>query len=87
LWDRQCGERLPLESDIDFAFLAKNFRLSGGNIRNIVLTAAYLAADADRSVNMEDLVKATAGEYRKLGRLCLDSEFGAYHHLVAGPSW
>jgi hypothetical protein len=29
------------------------------------------------------LVQATAGEYRKLGRLCVAAEFGPYHELVS----
>ena len=86
LWEHQCAAGLPLADDVDLAFLAHGFRLAGGNIRNIVLTGAYLAADAGRKVEMADLVRATAGEYRKLGRLCLESEFGPWHHLVGGLS-
>ncbi|MGH9076706.1 MAG: ATP-binding protein [Acidimicrobiales bacterium] len=86
LWRHQCGPGLPLDDDVDLDFLARSFRLAGGSIANIVLGAAYLAADGGRGVAMADLVRATAGEYRKLGRLCLESEFGRWHHLVAGPS-
>jgi hypothetical protein len=32
---------------------------------------------------MADLVLATEREYRKLGRLCLESEFGPYYGLVS----
>jgi len=31
---------------------------------------------------MTDLVTAVATEYRKLGRLCLDREFGPYRVLL-----
>lgn len=86
LWDHNLAAGMPVADDVDIAFLARSFRLSGGNIRNIVLAAAYLAADAGRPATMADVVRATAGEYRKLGRLCLESEFGAWHHLVAGVS-
>jgi hypothetical protein len=86
LWDHQCASGLPLAADVDIEFLARSFRLTGGNIRNIVLAAAYLAADAGRAVEMVDLMRATAGEYRKLGRLLLESEFGKWHHHVAGAS-
>ena len=40
----------------------------------------------DRPVAMADLIRATEREYRKLGRLCVEAEFGPYHHLVALPS-
>jgi hypothetical protein len=31
---------------------------------------------------MTHLIQATGREYRKLGRLTLESEFGRYHRLV-----
>jgi hypothetical protein len=74
---------VPRGGDLDLDFLAHAFKLSGGNLRNIVLTAAYLAADSGRPVGMADLIRATEREYRKLGRLCLESEFGRYFPLVA----
>jgi SpoVK/Ycf46/Vps4 family AAA+-type ATPase len=82
LWTQQFRGDVPRTGDIDFDFLAGAFELSGGNIRNIVMAAAYRAADDDRSVSMADLIQATAGEYRKLGRLCVESEFGRFHSLV-----
>ncbi len=82
LWDACLGTRLPRAGDIDLAFMARSFKLAGGAIRNIALTAAYFAADRGDAVNMVDLVVATQREYRKLGRLCLEAEFGPYHKLV-----
>jgi hypothetical protein len=32
---------------------------------------------------MPELMRATAREYRKLGRLCTESEFGRYYDLVS----
>lgn len=83
LWDACLGRRLPRADDIDLAFMARSFKLAGGAIRNIALTAAYFAAERGGPVRMEDLVVATQREYRKLGRLCLESEFGPYFELVA----
>jgi hypothetical protein len=83
LWKQFLGVGLPVAGDVDVDFLAESFELSGGNIRNIALTAAYLAADGDRAVSMADLVVGTEREYRKLGRLCVESEFGPYFELVA----
>jgi hypothetical protein len=47
------------------------------------VTAAYLAAADDRDVSMADLIRATEREYRKLGRLTVEAEFGEYFDLVA----
>jgi SpoVK/Ycf46/Vps4 family AAA+-type ATPase len=48
---------------------SRAFKLPGGNIRNIALTAAYLAAAAGGVVGMPELIAGTEREYRKLGRL------------------
>lgn len=83
LWDRCLGAALPRADDLDLDFCARAFELPGGNIRSIVLTAAYFAASGDRAVTMADLVRAVHREYRKLGRLSVESEFGAYHALLS----
>ncbi len=82
LWDTCLGPSVPRGDDIDLAFLAAAFELAGGHIRAAAVTAAYLAAEAGRPVGMLDLVGAVAREYRKLGRLCLDREFGPYLPLI-----
>ncbi|WP_030197609.1 ATP-binding protein [Streptomyces sp. NRRL S-87] len=82
LWDRCLGSALPRGDDLDLVFCGQAFELAGGDIRSAAVTAAYLAADAGRPVGMADLVAAVAREYRKLGRLCLASEFGPYLHLA-----
>lgn len=79
LWDRCLGRELPRAPDIDLSFCATKFELAGGSIRSCAVTAAYVAAAADRAVTMADLVAAVRQEYVKLGRLVLDSEFAPYH--------
>jgi SpoVK/Ycf46/Vps4 family AAA+-type ATPase len=83
LWDIHLAPGVPRAADIDLDFLARSFRVSGGNVRNIVFGAAYLAADDDRPVGMADLVRATEREYQKLGHLCLEAEFGPYYKLLS----
>ncbi|MFI7081364.1 ATP-binding protein [Micromonospora sp. NPDC049903] len=78
LWDRCLGTELPRDPDLDLDFCARSFELAGGSIRACVVTAAYLAAQAGRPVRMADLVGAVQREYRKLGRLLLESEFGVH---------
>jgi SpoVK/Ycf46/Vps4 family AAA+-type ATPase len=85
LWIANLPPTLPREDGIDLDFLARQFRVSGGNIRNICVTAAYLAAAEGRTVSMADLIRGTDREYRKLGRLTVEAEFGEYFELVAAP--
>ncbi|MCS7477614.1 ATP-binding protein [Umezawaea endophytica] len=83
LWDRCLGRLLPREVDLDLDFLAGAFELAGGHIRSAAVTAAYLAAEAGHEVGMADLIGAVAREYRKLGRLLGEREFGPYLALAS----
>ena len=49
------------QRDVDFPFLAK-MTLTGSSIRNIVLDAAFRAADAHQSIGMRHLMSAAAAE-------------------------
>jgi SpoVK/Ycf46/Vps4 family AAA+-type ATPase len=84
LWLANLPASLPKDDGIDVDFLARRFKVSGGNIRNICVTAAYLAAAGARRLTMADLIRGTDREYRKLGRLTVEAEFGEYFDLVAG---
>jgi ATP-dependent 26S proteasome regulatory subunit len=83
LWERHLAPTLPLAGELDLDFLARRFRISGGSVRNIVLAAAYLAAAEGRAVSMADLIRGTEREYRKLGHLSTEAEFGPYFKLLA----
>ncbi len=56
--------------------------MTGGNIRNIALAAAFLAADDGQRVHMEHLMRATQREFQKMGKIVTDGEFDP----LAGPS-
>ena len=49
--------------------VARRFPLSGGYIRNSTLRAAFLAAQEQRPLSQEHLLRAIALEYRELGKL------------------
>ncbi|MGH3620772.1 MAG: ATP-binding protein, partial [Sciscionella sp.] len=78
LWDRCLGADLPRGEDLDLEFCARRFELTGGSIRACTVTAAYLAAEARRPVGMAQIIDAVRQEYRKLGHLLLESEFGPW---------
>jgi len=82
LWSRVFPAATPLSDDVDRGFLARRFKLSGANIKNIALNSAFLAAANGGAVDMAHVVTALRREYRKLGKLASPSEFGAYSHLV-----
>jgi SpoVK/Ycf46/Vps4 family AAA+-type ATPase len=82
LWRACLAAPLPVADDVDVGFCAASFELTGGNIRSAATTAAYLAAESGGPVTMAQVVGAVEQEYRKLGRLVLEKEFGRYVDLL-----
>lgn len=76
IWTKIWPPETPLADDVDLAFLARQFKLSGGNIKNIALAAAFLAVDDGGVVTMAHLRHATRREYQKLGKALSEAELG-----------
>jgi hypothetical protein len=85
IWRLVLPEQAPVDDDLDLDFLANQFRLSGGNIRNASLAAAFAAAEDGTAIGMRHLIQAVALEYTKLGRLTLESEFERFHDVIRAP--
>jgi hypothetical protein len=68
IWRNHFPPETPLERDLDFPYMAHAFKIAGGNIRKIVLNAAFLAADDGGAVGMKHLLKATRREYERMGK-------------------
>jgi len=69
IWKVNLPPQTPVAADVDFQLLAGRFRLAGGNIRNILVAAAFLAAESGETVNISNLLHAARREYQKIGRL------------------
>jgi SpoVK/Ycf46/Vps4 family AAA+-type ATPase len=69
IWRTLFPQDVPRTDDINFELLAQRFKLTGGNIRNIIIAAAFLAAAEDAPVAMRHLFHATRRELQKMGRL------------------
>jgi SpoVK/Ycf46/Vps4 family AAA+-type ATPase len=67
IWRVHFPSEAPRDEGIDFGALAR-LRLAGGNIKNIVLSAAFLAAAEGASIGMPHLLAAARREVQKLGR-------------------
>jgi hypothetical protein len=76
IWQRVFPDRTPTEN-LDFAKLAR-LNVTGGNIRNIAMNAAFLAAESQTAVRMSHLLDATRIEYAKLEKPLMDSEIGGW---------
>jgi AAA+ superfamily predicted ATPase len=84
IWQSMFPQEAPLSDDLDIGFLAKQFQITGGNIRNIALAAAFLAAQDSGLITMENIIRATKREYQKMGKLCTETDFARYFSLVKG---
>jgi hypothetical protein len=79
LWQTIFPTDTPTHN-LDYDKLAQ-LEVSGGNIRNIALGAAFIAAassDADTGVNMQHLLQSAQEEIRKLKRLPRSGELSAW---------
>jgi len=72
IWRRIFPPETPTENL--YAGKLARLNVAGGNIRNIALNAAFLAANAGQPVRMEHLLRAAQGEYAKLEKSLTEAE-------------
>lgn len=82
IWIKMFPVEAPKSDDIDYEFLAKKFKITGGNIKNIVLNGAFLAAEANEDISMKHIIKATEIEMQKIGKTCSPDEFEQYYDWI-----
>jgi SpoVK/Ycf46/Vps4 family AAA+-type ATPase len=86
IWRGMFPQEAPMQADVDFPFLARQFELSGGNIRNVVLGAAFLAAEERQPIAMQHLARATGREFQKMGRLPSRADFREHFESISSIS-
>ena len=72
-----------LAGDADLDLLSRRFNITGGNIKNIALAAAFLAAGDGRVIDMRHLALAARREYQKIGKLVVEAEFNSLVHTAS----
>jgi hypothetical protein len=76
IWEGIFPGSTPTDG-LDMEKLAR-LNVAGGNIRNIALNAAFLAADAGGVVCMEHLLRAARSEYMKMEKPLTEAEIGGW---------
>jgi len=76
IWRRIFPPDTPTDG-LDIGKLAR-LNITGGNIRNIALNAAFLAAAEGAAVGMSHLVRATRSEYAKIDKPLTEAEIGGW---------
>ncbi|MEH2116448.1 ATP-binding protein [Nostoc sp.] len=76
IWRRVFPDDTPT-TGLDALQLAR-LNVAGGNIRNIALNAAFLAADAGEALQMKHILRAAQTEYSKLEKPLTEAEIGGW---------
>jgi SpoVK/Ycf46/Vps4 family AAA+-type ATPase len=82
IWQTHFPKEAQCGTDIDLPFLASKFKVNGGTIKNIVLAAAFRAADEQQPIGMAHLIHATKEELQKQGKLPVKADFDRYYELI-----
>ncbi|MFZ4739260.1 MAG: ATP-binding protein [Bradymonadia bacterium] len=69
LWRSMLPTQATVADDVRFEFLGKKFTMSGGNIKNAVVRAAFYAAEGEGVITHALLERAATAEAREMGRL------------------
>jgi SpoVK/Ycf46/Vps4 family AAA+-type ATPase len=78
IWRRIIPKTAPAQA-LDVEKLAQ-LNVAGGNIRNMALTAAFLAADSGEPIHMAHVLRAARAEYAKLEKPLTDAEIAGWIH-------
>ena len=80
IWKQLFGNSVPSEN-IDFDFIS-NFEISGGSIKNIVVSSCLKAAQYNEIVSMKQIILSIEYEFKKQGYTPLKQDFGQYAYLL-----
>jgi AAA+ superfamily predicted ATPase len=86
IWEQVFPADTPLEPGLDLARVARRVEVAGGNIRNIALAAAFLAAEDGDVVRMGHLVRAALREFQKMGTVMSEGELEDLMAADAAPA-
>jgi AAA+ superfamily predicted ATPase len=78
IWRSMFPKETPLAKDMDFSLIANKFEISGGNIKNIVLSAAFIAAEKNEPIGTGHIIKAARTELNKMGKMVMLDELEEY---------
>ncbi|MDX9721508.1 MAG: AAA family ATPase [Myxococcota bacterium] len=72
IWQTLIPKKTPVDDDIDWEFLAEQFELTGGQIKNAIIRAAYRCSAAGHGITQDSLELAAQQQAAAAGRLARD---------------
>jgi SpoVK/Ycf46/Vps4 family AAA+-type ATPase len=82
IWQQIFPSQAPVASEVDFEFLGRKFKITGGNIKNVALAAAFRAAEEGGEIRMKYIILGLRREYQKLGKVCEQADFDRYYDWI-----
>ena len=69
IWGKVFPQNAPMGEDVNFRWLSRKLKITGGNIKNISLRAAFLALEKNTPIGMDCLIEAARRENEKIGKV------------------
>ncbi|MBO9604909.1 MAG: ATP-binding protein [Paenibacillaceae bacterium] len=70
LWRSMIPQDAP-QRGLDYRLIAERIELAGGNIKNIAVSAAFMAAEEGGAIGMRHIAQAAKYELKKTGRIVI----------------
>lgn len=86
IYRRMIPVEAPVGDDVNWKFLAEKFELSGGHIKNIVLSAAFMAAGEGAEISMRHLLRSAVNEMKKNEIVVVREQLREYADLLEDRS-
>ena len=76
LWRSILPVKMPYDEKLDLDFFAERFELSGSQIKDVMLSAAFIAAEQNTVLSNEQVKEALCMNYQKYGKMLTKNDFG-----------
>jgi hypothetical protein len=85
IWKDIFPTDAPIDPNLNLPWLARRLKIAGGNIKNIAIRAAFMAADRslpdERVIDMSAIIEAAKREHDKMGTTFLPAEFEGWRKV------
>jgi len=78
LFEGILPDKMPREKDLDLKYFAESFELSGSEIKEVIYSAAFIAAREDKPLSNRHLSRAIKYQQEKSGKVLHGAEFTRY---------
>jgi hypothetical protein len=82
IWEKMLSGPFEVSDGVDPAALADQFEMTGAEIKNCVMTAAFLAAAKGGRMELGQIIRAIIMENEKNGRQLVSSQLGIYSRYM-----